>query len=74
MRHRQAQAAEKLDPFRDLVDKLALLLEMLVEEQVQLVWRQRQTSVNFIVRNVNVESGSQDSSFQAFQVVIRRSF
>jgi hypothetical protein len=44
------------------------------EEQLQLVWRQRQTSVNFIVRNVDVESGRQDSSFQAFQVIIRRSF
>ena len=44
------------------------------EEQLQLVWQARQTSVNFIVRNVNVESGKQDSSFQAFQVIIRRSF
>jgi hypothetical protein len=44
------------------------------EEQLQVVWRQRQTSVNFLIRNVNIESGSQDSSFQAFQVVIRRSF
>jgi hypothetical protein len=44
------------------------------EEQLEVVWRQRQTSVDFLVRNVNVESGSQDSSFQAFQIVIRRSF
>jgi hypothetical protein len=44
------------------------------EEQLQLVWQQRQTTVNFLIRNVNLESDSQDSSYQAFQIVIRRSF
>jgi hypothetical protein len=44
------------------------------EEQLQLVWQQRQTTVNFVVRNVNLESDTQDSNYQAFQIVIRRSF
>ena len=35
--HREAHAAEQLDPLGDLVDQLALLLEVLVEQQVQLV-------------------------------------
>ena len=44
------------------------------EEELQLVWQQRQTTVNFLVRNVNLESDTQDSNYQAFQIVIRRSF
>src|SRR5437667_3348338 len=35
--HRKAQPPEKLDPLRDLIHELALLLEMLIKEQVELI-------------------------------------
>ena len=35
--HRQADAAKQLNPFGDRVDELALLIEMFVEQQVELV-------------------------------------
>src|SRR5205809_1030751 len=50
VRHRDADAAEQLNPFRDRIDELVLFAEMLVEQQMQLIeGRPRHLPVVFLV-------------------------
>lgn len=42
------------------------------EQQIQLQWNKRQTSVDLIFRNVNLDTEGEDSSYQSVQVSIRR--
>jgi hypothetical protein len=45
-----------------------------LEEQVELNWHHRQTTVYFLVRNSNLSTDSQDSSFQVVRIGVRREF
>jgi hypothetical protein len=45
-----------------------------LEEQLQVNWYHRQTSVYGLIRNANIDSPFQDSSFQVFEIGIRREF
>jgi hypothetical protein len=45
-----------------------------LEEQIQLNWYHRQTSVYGLIRNSNLDSSFQDNSFQVFEIGIRREY
>jgi hypothetical protein len=51
VRHRQTDPAEQLDPLRDLIDELTLLVVVFVEQQVQLIkGRSRHLPMVFLVQ------------------------
>lgn len=45
-----------------------------IEEQFELRWQRRQTAVFLMLRNVQLNTTSQDSQFQSIQLGIRRDF
>lgn len=45
-----------------------------LEEQIELRWRRRQTSVSVLFRNSNLDSDTQDTNFQYLRVGFRRDF
>jgi len=45
-----------------------------LEEQVELNWQRRQTTVYVLFRNSDLSTDFQDTSFQILRVVIRREF
>lgn len=45
-----------------------------LEEQIELQWRKRQTTISIMARNANLTSDEQDSDFQYLRIGIRRDF